>query len=229
MTTSAQIHGHPKLDWETHYAQSEIDQGHLKHVLKPRTPNTPKILPTPITTEPEITAMPPVKPDCESTALIGHVPNKKKVHWPQIFARIHYVATHNSAGGPTPPRGPVLKRVEQRTQATRRSKDYRDQIVDIVTTLHLQQSHNNGTEPQCHMYIRPRHMFHSKPTTDCRNYIAGPRKPITILQRPNKTEDKWQPTTPTYLIKFKTLKEKEENYARARAMIFARTEPKNPF
>ena len=29
ITTSAQIHGHPKLDWKAHYAQSEIDQGHL--------------------------------------------------------------------------------------------------------------------------------------------------------------------------------------------------------
>merc|ERR1712148_7947 len=127
----------------------------------------------------------PVKHDCESTDLIGHVPKKKQVHWHHNLAQIHYTTpTYQPTKRlePTPPRESLtLEYTLKRSQKTGRSKLWRDQVVDIITTLHLQESHNNGTLPNC---PSPRDMYQVKSINNRQSYLTKPKTPITILQRP---------------------------------------------
>ena len=251
ITTKAQIHAYPKLDWDTHYTRSEIDQGHLKHVLKPKTPKNTEIS-TPTTIASETINMPPVKPDCESTSLIGHVKNKKQVHWHHNLAQIHYTTpTYQPTKRlqPTPPRESLtLRYTMERSEKTGRSKLWRDQIVDIVTTLHLQESYNNGTKPKC---LSPREMFQQKPVRECPALSSKPLKTnlrftsskrITILQRPKDLPRGFSPPkiknlTPTqpedpinpwrFLYKSLPIAERLKAYDLVRAWIFNKEGPKS--
>merc|ERR1712074_270066 len=139
------------------------------------------------------------------------------------------------------------KQTERRNKRTQKSKQYRDQLTDVITTLELIEAINNNTEPNCpsprYFYKTPKPdicqctICYEDPTDHYRSiHVTRPtsnknqitlKSDTSILQR--QKEIKVNPTTntPTHLYTTKTLQERQEEYDRARARIFARISSNN--
>ena len=127
----------------------------------------------------------------------------KRVHWNSKLASTHDI---EAVGEQKPTSALLRKQQEQasikRTCCTNRSSRYRNQLVNVVTTLYQLHAINTNTEPQC---PRPRLLYDQ------------PR--ITILQNPEK---------PKYVIpprrvpkgNEKPLSQRQAEYAQHRSRIF---------
>merc|ERR1712148_154233 len=96
---------------------------------------------------------------------------QRRVHWDSNPPKIHPIEpcgttclrTDNNGGmcdcgtSPTEHRqSHGTKGTERRNKQTQRSKQYRDQLTDMVTTLELIEAINNNTEPNC---PSPRYLY----------------------------------------------------------------------
>ena len=130
-------------------------------------------------------------------------PGKKGVHWKRDLSTFHYI---EAEGEQKPTTATVLQDQEyastRRSWCTNRSKRYRDQLVDWVTTMHQRHALNTNTEPHCQ---------------SPRLILNKPR--ITILQNTNRQES----ISPPQQIpqgNRKPLSQRQAEYAQHRARIF---------
>merc|ERR1712074_405090 len=183
---------------------------------------------------------------------------QRRIHWDSNPPKIHPIEpcgttclrTDNNGGmcdcgtSPTGHRqSHGTKGTERRNKQTQRSKQYRDQLTDVVTTLQIIEAINNNTEPSCpspsDFYKRSlkitkpgicqcsmccddpyddRHSPHIvRSTTDINQNTS--KSDITILQRP-KVMEVTSSTNPPRQPQAKTLQQRQQDYARARARIF---------
>ena len=131
------------------------------------------------------------------------------------------------------------KQTERRNEKTQRSKQYRDQLTDVVTTLELIEAVNNNTEPNCpsprYFYKTPKPdicqctICYEDPTDHYYSiHVTRPKsnkkqttskRDIAILTRPKDMEVTTS-TNKTSQSLAKTLQQRQKDYALARARIF---------
>merc|ERR1712074_129846 len=97
------------------------------------------------------------------------------------------------------------KRAE-RSHKVGKSKRYRDQLTDIVTTLHLLEAKNNNTVPQCPSPLYQR--------------SNRPKENVTLLKRPKSPHLPQNPSESPKTLQPKPLAQREKEYTLARSKIF---------
>ena len=141
------------------------------------------------------------------------------MHWNPEAPQIYHIEPDGESCPTTTTMAKKAKwRSDRRSWITSKSKQYRDQLTDLAVTIHQLAAINNNTEPKC---PSPR-TFYKGPKRE----QSTPQKQVTVLQRPKETAASPQINTPLGLKAPKTLAERQEEYDRARARIFARTHPK---
>ena len=225
ITTTAQVHSYPKLKWEEFYSHSYVDQGQLKHALKPDRIHSKN------QTDLNTIMTSPVEPDQDMPSPNNvHLASSKDqerserhIHWnPDI--RTHYIKPSGIKFQFVEFKPPFVmpttktmdlthqRKLEERFKQTGKSKKERDQFINAAITTHLCYAKNANIDPRC-----PPPKYHKKHT----NLLTQP----TVMQRPK--EDNEQPGRSNHGqndLPFKnpprSLEERQEIYEKARAWIF---------
>ena len=148
----------------------------------------------------------PLQPKME--ILVSHQiektpPKKRRVHWKPELVTLHYI---EAEGEQKPTSASVLQDKEyastKRSWCTNRSKLYRNQLVDVVVTLHQLDAINNSTELCC---PNPKLLTNKSKIAILQN--KDRQKPISPLKDIPKGNDK-------------PLHQRQAEYAQHRARIF---------
>ena len=130
-------------------------------------------------------------------------PNMKRVRWQPNLTTIHEIEAEGEQKSTS---AMLLQDKEhankKRSWCTNRSKRYRDQLVDLVITMHQLDALNTHKEPRC---PSPRLIFHTSKRT--------------ILQNPNRREST-SPSKPIPKGNAKPLTQRMAEYTQHKARIF---------
>ena len=220
---------YPKLDWNKHYTQSYLDQGHLKHQLKSRPSNLPQ--------DPDLFETEPIKSKdsqklqySSQTSCITQEHKKKQVHWKPQISKIQFIEPSGKMK-PTNTTMALSRELDslERSSETERSKLWRDQITDLTTTICLISSKNEDKHPYC---PSPR-LFYSEdgaikrqtPRSELKPFEYSitfqPKPKITILPRPTSSRLETAPRQTTLkTLTVKSLEQRKLEYEQIRAKIF---------
>ena len=125
----------------------------------------------------------------------------RKVHWSSDAPHVHYIEPVGKQQ-PTPKMEDFMELHDsRRTWTTGRSRQYRNQLIDVVTTLHQLDAINNKTDPKC-----------KDPST----FFKMPRWSVFQSSKPKPLVHNERTETPNR----KPLAQRQAEYAQHRARIF---------
>ena len=127
----------------------------------------------------------------------------RKVHWSSDAPHVHYIEPVGKQQ-PTPKMEDFMELHDsRRTWTTGRSRQYRNQLIDVVTTLHQLDAINNKTDPKC---------------KDPRTFFKMPRWSVFQSSKPKPFVHNERTETPIPIRK--PLAQRQAEYTQHRARIF---------